>query len=91
VWQVLSNVLDFGMQVGPAVASPRFHHQHLPDAILIEAGAVDDAARGNLEKRGHRFRDAERDLGCAPTIVRREDVWTGAPDPRCGGLAAGVD
>ena len=33
VFQVLSNLLDHGMGLAPAVLAPRVHHQHLPDAL----------------------------------------------------------
>src|SRR4029077_11795020 len=30
-WEVISNVLDYGMNVSGAMSAPRLHHQHLPD------------------------------------------------------------
>ncbi len=38
VFQVLTNVMDFGMDVQAAVAAPRFHHQWLPDEMQVERG-----------------------------------------------------
>ena len=38
VFQTLVNVLDFKMSITDAVNQPKFHHQWLPDDILIEAG-----------------------------------------------------
>ena len=38
VFQTLVNVLDFKMSITDAVNQPTFHHQWLPDDILIEAG-----------------------------------------------------
>ena len=37
-YQVLLNILAFGMNVGQAVNSPRFHHQWYPNKLLIEEG-----------------------------------------------------
>jgi gamma-glutamyltranspeptidase/glutathione hydrolase len=36
VFQVLSNVVDFGLDAPAAVAAPRLHHQHQPDRLLLE-------------------------------------------------------
>ena len=40
-WQVLSNVVDYGMGVGDAVRAPSVHHQHLPDALYFEPEGMD--------------------------------------------------
>jgi gamma-glutamyltranspeptidase/glutathione hydrolase len=89
VWQVLSNALDFGLPVGAAVAAPRFHHQHLPDIILVDDDSVTDAVRAELKQRGHDLGPPGWDLGNAPSIVFDGAQWTGATDPRRGGLALG--
>ena len=39
VAQIISNVLDFGMDLGAATAAPRLHHQHLPDLLQTSATA----------------------------------------------------
>lgn len=36
VYQSLVNVIDFGMSAEDAVNKPKFHHQWLPDEILVE-------------------------------------------------------
>ncbi len=38
VLQIVSNVVDFHMDVGSTVYAPRLHHQHLPDTLWYEAG-----------------------------------------------------
>jgi gamma-glutamyltranspeptidase/glutathione hydrolase len=38
VFQTLVNVLEFGMNADDAVNKPKFHHQWLPDQILVEQG-----------------------------------------------------
>jgi gamma-glutamyltranspeptidase / glutathione hydrolase len=88
VFQVISNILDYGMDVGTAVHAPRIHHQHLPDMLYYEAGGLDARRIGELEARGHVL-TARPTVGTAPTILRRDGVWTGVPDPRTGGSAAG--
>jgi gamma-glutamyltranspeptidase / glutathione hydrolase len=86
VFQVLSNVVDFGFDVGQAVGARRIHHQHLPDQLSVEPGALDRATWEALGRLGHVRRFAER-LACSPALVKRGGVWTGAADPREGGLA----
>jgi gamma-glutamyltranspeptidase/glutathione hydrolase len=89
VWQIFSNVVDFGMDLGRAVGEPRFHHQHLPDTIYFEQDAlapeVDEALRGY----GHAITPHAWPVAVAPTLLRAGGQWTGAADPRRGGLAAG--
>ena len=90
VFQVMSNVVDFGMGVGEAVGALRFHHQHLPDAIFVENGSLAEAVARQLSATGHDFKPAGWPLGVAPAIVRSGDTWTGAADPRKpNGLALG--
>ena len=49
----LLNHLEFGMDVSEAVAAPRFHHQWLPDELLLEAGHPDRRGRGARRARAH--------------------------------------
>jgi gamma-glutamyltranspeptidase/glutathione hydrolase len=91
VWQVLSNVIDFGMPVGAAVAAPRFHHQHLPDVVLVDEGTfASDAEAAALKRMGYDIAPRDWDLGNAPSIVFDGQRWTGAIDPRRSGLALGL-
>ncbi|MEO6777379.1 MAG: gamma-glutamyltransferase [Kofleriaceae bacterium] len=91
VWQVISNVIDFGMPIAEAVAAPRFHHQHLPDDIALEPDSIDAATAKQLEAAGYKlvFGKAERLFGATNAIVRTKDGWQGAVDPRGGGAAVG--
>ena len=90
VWQVLSNVLDFGMPVGEAVAAPRVHHQHLPDTIRVEGNAITRATDKALREMGYKLDWPRRnEFGVANAIVRAAAGWQGAADPRGGGAAAG--
>jgi gamma-glutamyltranspeptidase/glutathione hydrolase len=38
VFQTIVNVIDFNMNASDAVNNPKFHHQWLPDEVLIESG-----------------------------------------------------
>lgn len=88
VFQVISNVIDHGMDVAAAVHVPRIHHQHLPDVLFHEAGGLAPALLAELEAKGHTLQP-RAGVGTAPTIVRQGDAWTAMPDPRTGGRAAG--
>lgn len=86
--QVLLNVLDHGMNAFDAVSAPRFHHQGLPDEIVVEEGGFDPAVLQALEAQGHPLRT--RRLGDAHAIVVAPDGhFEGGADPRNGGLALG--
>jgi gamma-glutamyltranspeptidase/glutathione hydrolase len=53
VFQVIVNVLDFGMSIGQAVNAGRFHHQWLPDWISFEKDAIDSISSKKLTDMGH--------------------------------------
>jgi len=89
VFQVLSNVVDHGMDVAAAVSAPRFHHQHLPDVLYYEEGGLPDETIRALEAMGHTVRPRAAYIGNSPSILRRPGRWTGVADPRAGGLATG--
>ncbi|MCO6478041.1 MAG: gamma-glutamyltransferase [Phaeodactylibacter sp.] len=55
VFQVFVNVAEFGMSLEEAVNAGRFHHQWLPNAILIEDNAFPDSTKQALEAMGHSF------------------------------------
>jgi len=89
-WQVLSNVVDFGMTLAQAVSAPRVHHQWQPDELLVEQAGLLDPTRQRLEQLGHRLRFVS-DIGASPAILRNAagTGWSGMADPRRGGAAAG--
>jgi gamma-glutamyltranspeptidase/glutathione hydrolase len=91
VWQTISNVVDFGMAIDAAIAAPRFHHQHLPDDVVVEDDAISEATAKQLEAAGYRlvFGKPERIYGAVNAIVRTPQGWAGAADPRGGGAAMG--
>jgi gamma-glutamyltranspeptidase/glutathione hydrolase len=88
VYQVLANVVVHGMEVPEAVAASRFHHQHLPDELVVEQRGFTAAQLRALEALGHRLKPVDR-LAVAASIGRRGDAWVGLSDPRVGGLALG--
>jgi gamma-glutamyltranspeptidase / glutathione hydrolase len=91
VWQTISNVIDFGKPADLAVAAPRIHHQHLPDVVSVEAGAIDKPTEDQLRAMGYRLHWGEprRGFAAITAIVRGAAGWTGTSDPRAGGAAVG--
>jgi gamma-glutamyltranspeptidase/glutathione hydrolase len=60
VFQTFINVAEFGMPLEEAVNAGRFHHQWLPDQILMEKGTVDNTTKEQLAGKGHQFREINR-------------------------------
>jgi len=89
VFQELSGVIDFGLDVGTAVSAPRFHMQHLPDVVMFEKGGLLPAASKRLESMGYTMKELSH-IADAPAIGRTGTSWVGVAEPRrAGGLAAG--
>jgi len=72
VFQVFINVAEFGMSLEEAVNAGRFHHQWLPDAVLIESNAFPDSTRQALEAMGHSFNEVGR-MAVIKAILRLPD------------------
>lgn len=89
VLNVLLNVIDYGMGIQQAVDAPRFHHQWLPDQVVMESGFSPDT-KAILKARGHKFA-ADRSIGDAHSIMvdTKNNLLLGAADPRLGGKAVG--
>jgi gamma-glutamyltranspeptidase/glutathione hydrolase len=88
VLQVIVNVFDFRMTVAEAVATPRLHHQWLPDELWVEPG-LPAAVLKNLEARGHKI--VPRIWGTSANSIQiTPKALIGAADTRTrGALAAG--
>jgi gamma-glutamyltranspeptidase/glutathione hydrolase len=71
------------------VAAPRYHHQFLPDEVLLEPEALSPAVRRALRERGHRLSTAERPYGNMQLIHwdRATSRVEAASDPRGLGAA----
>jgi gamma-glutamyltranspeptidase/glutathione hydrolase len=90
-WEIISNILDYGMPVSSAMSAPRMHHQHLPDEIALEQDGFDAPVRQALQALGHRvtfFAVPTSGWTVAATIERR-GTWHGMADPRLHGASAG--
>ena len=99
--QVVTNLLDRGMDLQPAIDYPRVISMSFPDSVyphayepgrLLVEGHVPRAVRDTLERLGHQVDDLP---SFSPTaagvcaIVRGQGVLLGGADPRRESLALG--
>ena len=88
VLQVITNVIDFRMNIQEAVDFPRFHHQWMPDELTLENFRFSPDVIALLRERGHKIVFVDR---IARTMAIESDgEWLyGTPDSRSEGRAAG--
>lgn len=84
--QVLLNRTRFGLAPAAAVASPRFHHQWMPDELLLEPELK--ATEAGLKERGHAVK-LRSHLAASQAAARDASGLTGGSDPRKHGRPAG--
>jgi gamma-glutamyltranspeptidase / glutathione hydrolase len=90
VLQVVLNVVDHGMNAEKAVASPRIHHQWMPDIIRYETGALNETTTAELTAMGHKgLNGAGYGMGNANSIRITDEGIEGMSDPREDGGVAG--
>jgi gamma-glutamyltranspeptidase/glutathione hydrolase len=88
---VITNVIDYEMNIQQAIDFPRIHHQWLPDELVGEPLGLSGDTQKALTARGHTLGKL-RYLGDAEGIMIEEKtgVRLGATDPRrSDGLAIG--
>ncbi|WP_193385810.1 gamma-glutamyltransferase [Pseudomonas soli] len=92
---VLLSVLGFleGRPVAEWPATPRYHHQYLPDVVEHEPGTFSAQQKAELEGRGYRLKDVGRQYGNQQVLYWNKAAGTleAASDPRGVGQAAIVD
>jgi gamma-glutamyltranspeptidase/glutathione hydrolase len=89
--QMVSNIVDFNMDVATAELAPRLHHQHLPDSLRFEKHGLEDSTVARLRAMGHVVAEREGYQGDVQTIIVLPSGYvTGASDPRRGGAAVGL-
>lgn len=84
VLQVITNVIDYGMNIQQAIDAPRIHHQWLPDEVVWEPYGLSGDTQRALINRRHKLAKNPRYLGDAQGIMIEEKtgVRLGATDPR---------
>jgi gamma-glutamyltranspeptidase/glutathione hydrolase len=85
--QTIINVVDFGMNIEEAVSFPRIHHQWYPDKLFVEKEISPDVIN-NLKLKGHKI-DILNSESAVQAILIKNNTFTGASDPRKGGLPSG--
>jgi gamma-glutamyltranspeptidase/glutathione hydrolase len=88
---VITNVIDYGMNIQQAIDFPRIHHQWLPDELVFEPYGLSGDTQKTLTALGHKLAKP-RYLGDAEGIMIEEKtgIRLGATDPRrSDGLAVG--
>jgi gamma-glutamyltranspeptidase/glutathione hydrolase len=83
VLQIISNVIDHGMNIAEATYAPRVHHQWLPDELRIEEGLSPDTIR-LLEQMGHTV-SVQDAMGLTQSIMVTAAGLFGSSDPRTPG------
>ncbi|MBA2525852.1 MAG: gamma-glutamyltransferase [Pyrinomonadaceae bacterium] len=92
VLQVITNVIDYNMNIQQAIDAPRIHHQWLPDEVVWEPYGLSGDTQLALSNRRHKLVTRPRYMGDAQGIMIEEQtgVRLGATDPRrSDGLAVG--
>lgn len=83
VFQVILNVLAYGMPVAQAVAVPRVHSQWLPDELYYEPQGLSPETRASLEALGHTVRPfPDGALGRVNAIQITPEGYFAGPDIR---------
>jgi gamma-glutamyltranspeptidase/glutathione hydrolase len=88
---VITNVVDYGMNIQQAIDAPRIHHQWLPDELVFEPYGLSGDTQKALAALGHKLA-RPRYLGDAEGLMIEDKtgVRLGATDPRrSDGLAVG--
>ncbi len=98
VLNIITDMVDFGMNLQEAVNAPRFHHQWMPDLLRLEYNAVPVDVSQALAAKGHKLEEGVKygrtwwpdwsDGECV-AIDARTGERLGASDPRNHGKAVG--
>ncbi len=90
VAQIISNVIDFDMNIQEAVDAPRTHHQWEPDSLLYDRhGLVADVLRA-LGSMGYKLVEVPWTARAQALMIDpASGMFLGGPDPREEGVALG--
>lgn len=94
ITMVLQGILALseGKSVEEWVSLPRIHHQYLPDRVELEPNALDDAAKADLDIKGHTLTQRDGPWGNMQAIhVDADGKVRAASDPRGLGAAQVVE
>ncbi|WP_439107139.1 gamma-glutamyltransferase [Congregibacter sp.] len=91
VYQIISNIIEFGMSAEEAQAATRVHHQLLPKDLITYSPTTPLSAKTiqALSDRGYRVEPHFFEYGNVQLIWRNDDgVLSAVSDPRFGGTSA---
>ena len=89
VFQTILNVIDYGMDMQKAVDAKKFHHQWLPDVLVVEKTTLSDELSNELSQIGHNI-VKRSSLGRMDCILINEDgSLEGGADKRGDNIALG--
>jgi len=90
VFQTILNVFEYGMSMQEAVDAPRFHHQWLPDTVVLEPEKFDQSLIQSLQAKGYNVAEQySRIIGRVDAIrVDSEGNLSTGADPRGDDAAA---
>ena len=91
VANIVTDVVDYGLNIQQAVNAPRFHQQWMPDEIKVEPTGISPDTLGILEHMGHKVkmdRDYWGDAECI-AVDEKSGELLGASDGRNHGKAVG--
>ena len=87
VFQTIVNIMDFDMSPYQAIESTRFHHQLLPpDEITYNGFTIGNPLPketiSQLGEKGYKAKPHDYDFGDVQVIMREDESWIAASDPR---------
>jgi gamma-glutamyltranspeptidase / glutathione hydrolase len=86
---VVTNVIDFDMDIRAAVDAPRLHHQWFPEEVRFEGMRDFPEVVKGLRQRGHAMRQSRQGDAHSIWIDPKTGTYYGAADKRIDGKAAG--
>jgi gamma-glutamyltranspeptidase / glutathione hydrolase len=89
VFQVITNVIDYKMNIRQAVDTGRFHDQWLPDFIMYEKGSIDSVVLEGLRGMNYNLRERSG-IGSVNAIeVLSDGKFSAGADSRANNTACG--
>ncbi len=90
VYQTIVNIIDHGMTMQEAVNAKKYHHQWLPDVVMLEKDAFGQETIDGLAAMGHEITERGQIGKMDCILVRSDGTLEGASDyTRNGGVAVG--
>ncbi|WP_370980984.1 gamma-glutamyltransferase [Agaribacterium sp. ZY112] len=80
VFQQLTYILAYDVNLAEATIRPRVHHQWMPDVVYVEKSLNPDT-RDKLLSMGYKV-EQSKSLGSLQSVMYQEDVFFGYADPR---------